>query len=127
MQFVRIERGRTAPDTFELEDPDYLFDIHFLAVVFWRPAEQTQIIAHRRREIPAPDVILHARAFVALAHLRAVAVQDERDVGVLRRRCAQRANDLDMLWRVRKMIFAADHVGDFHFQIVDHVDEVKDP
>src|SRR5262245_1244208 len=25
------------------------------------------------------------------------------------------------------MIFAPDHVGDFHFEIVDHVDEMKNP
>ena len=29
--------------------------------------------------------------------------------------------------RIREMIFAPDHVGDFHFEIVDHVDEMKDP
>ena len=46
---------------------------------------------------------------------------------VVRWRRAQRANDLDVLWRIRKMIFAADHVRDFHLEIVNHVHEMKDP
>ena len=45
----------------------------------------------------------------------------------LRWRRAQRANDLHVLWRVGEMIFAADHMGDFHLQIVNHIHEMEDP
>ena len=74
MEFVGIESRRATPDVSEFENPDDLVDIDFLAVVLGRPAKQTQIVAHSCREIAAPDVVLHARAFVAFAHLRSVAV-----------------------------------------------------
>ena len=74
MEFVGIERRRAASDVFEKEDPDDFVDVDFLAIVLGRPAKQTQIVAHSRREITAPGVILHPSAFVALAHLRSVAV-----------------------------------------------------
>ena len=45
----------------------------------------------------------------------------------MRRRCAERAKDLDVLRRVRQVIFAADHVGDFHLEVVDHIHEMKNP
>ena len=34
---------------------------------------------------------------------------------------------LDMFRRVREMIFAANDVRDFHLDVVDHVDEMKNP
>ena len=43
------------------------------------------------------------------------------------RRRAQRAENLDVLRRVGEMIFAADHVRDLHFEIVDHVYEMENP
>ena len=58
----------TAPNLIEIEDPDDLVDVDFLPVVFWRPAEQSKIIANSRRQIASLDVVLHASAFVALAH-----------------------------------------------------------
>ena len=39
----------------------------------------------------------------------------------------ERAVQLDVLGRVRKMIFAANDVRDFHLDVVDHVDEMKNP
>ena len=74
MEFVGIERGGAAPDVFQIKNPDDLVDIDFLAIIFWRPAEQTKIVSHRGREKTAPNVVLHARAFIAFAHLRSVAV-----------------------------------------------------
>src|SRR5947208_16088382 len=38
---------------------------------------------------------------------------------------AERAKNLYVLRRVREMIFASDHMRDFHFKVVDHVDEMK--
>jgi len=46
---------------------------------------------------------------------------------VVRRRHAEGAKDLDVLRRVGKMIFAADDVGNFHLDVVDHVHEMKNP
>ena len=45
----------------------------------------------------------------------------------MRRRRAERAKNFDVLRCVGEMIFAPDHVGDFHFQIVDHIHKMKNP
>src|SRR5205823_13733563 len=52
---------------------------------------------------------------------------DQRNVGVMRRRRAERAENLDVLGRVREMIFAANDVRDFHLEVVDHIYEMKNP
>ena len=44
-----------------------------------------------------------------------------------RRLGAERAIKLDVLGRIREMIFAADDVADLHLDVVDHVDEMKNP
>src|ERR1700726_4227638 len=46
---------------------------------------------------------------------------------VMRRRDAERAKNLNVLGRVRQMIFTADDVRDFHLHVVDHIDEMKNP
>src|SRR6266480_7867024 len=127
MQFRGIERSGTAPDVLKIEEPNDLVDVDFLSIIFRRPAEKTKIITHSRREVTASDVILDACAFVALTHLCAIVVQNERDVGVMRRLDTQRAKNLDVFGRVRKMIFAADDMRNFHFEVVDYVNKMKDP
>src|SRR5215472_18093032 len=127
MQFVRIERGRAAANVLQVENPDNLVNVQLLTIVLGRPAEQAEIIADSFRKITASEVVIHTSAFVALAHFCPIAVENEWNVRVVRRRCAQRANELDVLWSIREMIFATDYVGDFHFKIVDHVDEMKNP
>ena len=57
--------------------------------------------------------------------MRAVAVQDERDVRVLRRLDAERAEQRDVLGGVAQVILAANDVRDAHLQIVHDVDEVE--
>src|ERR1700736_529508 len=46
---------------------------------------------------------------------------------VMRRRYAEGAKNLDVLRRVGKMILAPNDMGDLHFDVVDHVNEMKDP
>jgi hypothetical protein len=48
-------------------------------------------------------------------------------MGERRRIRAQRLVQFDMFWGVGKMILTADDVSDLHLQIVDDVDEMKDP
>ena len=114
-------------DFLQLEQPDDFVDLDFFAVILRRPAEQAKIIAHRFGKKTFLDVGVEARPDVALAHLRAVLIQDERDVREARRLRAQRAVKLDVLRRIRKVILAPDDVGDFHLEVVDHVDEMKNP
>ena len=111
----------------QVEQRDDLLQVEFFPVILGRPPEQTEIIAHRLGQIAVLYISIEARALVALAHLRAVLVQDERDVREARRHGAKRAVELDMLRRIRKMIFAADHVGNFHLDVVDHIHEMKNP
>ena len=116
-----------AIDLLQAEKPDDFFDRDFLAVIFRRPAEQAEVIAHRFRQKTFREISAHARADVALAHLRAVLVQDQRDVREARRLRAERAIELDVLRRIREMILAADDVGDLHLDVVDHIHEVENP
>src|SRR5256885_12008474 len=55
-----------------------------------------------------PYTTLFRSAGVALAHLRSVPVEDERNVREARRLGAERAVKLDVLRCVREMIFPAD-------------------
>src|SRR5438105_12891724 len=97
MQFIVIERGMAAPNMIEIENAHDLFDVHLLPIVFGRPAEETKVIANGRGQITSLDVVLHARALIALAHLRSVLVEDQWNVRVMRRSCAKRAKNLNVL------------------------------
>ena len=125
VKFVEIE-PRVVPEN--LRQIEHLHDVlhrHDFAILPGRPAEQTQIIHDRFRREPLGHITRQRRALVALAHLRAVGVQDERDVGILRRFDAECAKQRDVLRGVAQVVFAADHVRDAHLQIVHHVDEMK--
>ena len=100
-------------------------DRNFLAIVLGRPAEQAEIIHHRFRRVTFVHVGRERGALVALAHLGAVDVQDERDVRILRRLDAERAKERDVLGGVAQVVLAANDVRDAHLQIVHHVDEME--
>src|SRR5262249_12293119 len=109
------------------EKLDDLFDVDLFAIVFRRPTEQAKIIADRFRGVALLDVSGDGGAFVALAHLRTVAIQNQRNVSKVWWRRAESFVKLDVLRRVREMILAADDVRDFHLDVIDHIHEVKDP
>ncbi len=125
--FIAIERGIASINFFELEKFHHFFDVDLFAVVLRRPTEQAKIIAHRFRRISLLHVDGDASALIALAHLRSVVIKNERNVRKTWRRRAKRAVKLDMLGRVGKMIFTANNVRDFHLDVVDDVDEMKNP
>ena len=108
--FVEIERGVAAVDFLQLEKFDDFFNVDLFAVVFRRPAEQAKIIAQRFGRVALLDINGNARAFIALAHLGAVLIQNERDMCEARRNSAKCLVKFDVLRRVRKMVFAADDV-----------------
>ena len=97
----------------------------FFAIVLGRPAEQAEIIDDGFGQKSFVEIAGERRAGVALAHLGAVAVQDERDVRVMRRLDAEGVEERDVLGGVAQMIFAADDVRDVHLQIVNDVDEME--
>src|SRR4029077_20195223 len=66
-------------------------------------------------------------AFITLAHFRAVSIQNEWNMRVVRWLNAECAENFNMFGRVGKMVLAADHVGNFHLEVVDDVYEMKNP
>src|SRR5260370_27491619 len=127
MPFVRIECGMTAYNLVQIEERDFFFDWNFFPIVFWRPTEQAKIIADRLRQKASLNIIVYARALIALAHFRAVPIKDKGDVRVMRWFDAKSTKKLDVFRCVGKMIFAANDVRNLHLHVVDHVDEMKDP
>ena len=107
---VEVERGVPAVDFLQLEQLYNFFDVDLFPVVFRRPAEQAKIIAQRFGRVALLDINGNARAFIALAHLGAVLIQNERDMCEARRNSAKCLVKFDVLRRVRKMVFAADDV-----------------
>ena len=125
VQLVHVEARVVTENLRQIKTLDDLRQRQLLAIVLGRPAEQAEIVHHRRRQITAVHVSRKRRALVALAHLGTILVHDERDVPIARRLCAERAKERDVLGRVRQMILAPDDVGDAHFQIIHHVHEMK--
>ncbi len=94
--------------------------------VLRRPAEQAEIIAHRGGQVALRLVVGNGCADVALAHLGAVRVEDERNVRVVGRPRAEGLDEREVLLRVGEVVLAADDVRDGHLDVVDDVDEVED-
>ena len=111
----------------EIENPNDLGQVELLPIVLRRPAEQAEKIADSFRQITVLYISDEARALVALAHLRSVQIQDERDVSETRRRDAEGPINLNVFRRVGQMVLAPDHVGDFHLDVVHDVDEMENP
>ena len=97
---VEIESSIAPIDFFELEKLYHFIDVDLFAIVFRRPAEEAKIIAHGFGGIALLDISGDARARIALAHLRTVAIQDQRDMRKMRRGGAERSIKLDMFGRV---------------------------
>ena len=160
LQFRHVELGVVPENLRQVELLDDFLNRQNLPVVLRRPTQQAQIVTHRFRQVAVFDVASQrgepgfGRVGIALAHLRAVDVQNHREVRVGRRLDAERAEQRDVLRRVREMIFATDDmrdlrldaerakegdvfrgvremvlaandVRDLHFQIVNDIDEVE--
>ena len=89
-----------------------------------RPAQEREVVDERLAQEPLGDVVRDRGLALALAHLRAVGVEDERQVGEDRERVAQRLEQQDVLGRVADVVLAADHVADPHRHVVHHHGEV---
>ncbi len=125
--FFEVEVSVLAVDFFEVKEAHSFLEGEDFAVVFGGPPEEGEVIANGVREVAFLEVGGDAGARVALAHLRAVLVQDEGDVGVARGRLSEGFEEFEMFGRVGEVIFAANDVGDLHFDVIDDIDEVEDP
>ena len=74
---------------------------------------------------PSRAVVAHRGLALALAHLAAVGIQDERQVGEDRRLGPEGAEQQDVLGHVAEVILAPDDVADPHRHVVDDVREVE--
>src|SRR5437660_4841507 len=72
--FVEIERGVATIDFFELEKFNDFLNVDLFPIVLRRPTQQTKIIADRLGRVTLFDVSGDRCAFIALAHLRSVAI-----------------------------------------------------
>ena len=120
-------RSKTAPPLWmasRSNSADELVDREDLVLGPARPAEQRQVVDQRLAQEPLGDVVRDRGLALALAHLRAVRVEDQRQVGEARLRVPERAEQQDVLRRVREMVLAADDVGDPHLGVVHHHREV---
>ena len=125
--FVEVENRIPAVDFFEVEEREDFRDIEPFAVVAGRPAEQAQVIRHSLGRVALVEEIGDARAAVAFAELFPLMVQDERDVGELRRHGPERLVELDVFRRVREVVLAADHMRELHLDVVHHIHEMENP
>ena len=82
--FVQVERGVPAIDLRQIKQSNNFLNLYLFPIVPWRPAQQAEIVPNRFRRIALIDVTRDARSCIAFAHLRAVPIQDQRDMGEAR-------------------------------------------
>ena len=121
--FSRIEPGWRAVDRRQIEPFDEIVHGKYLVVAV-RPTEARQIVQERFRQIAVLLVLQHAHRPVPLRQPLAVVTENHRHVGVVRQRCTQRPQDVDLAWRVVDVVVAANDVCDVHVEIIDHDAEV---
>jgi len=124
-QLVPVEAGVAPVDVGKVKPLDEVGNGQNLLVVSRGPTEQAEIVADGRGQIAGLLVEPEGRPLVPLAHLGAPAIQDQRDVGKLRRRGAQGLVEGDVLVGVGQVVFSPNHMRDPHLQVVDDIHEVK--
>ena len=78
---LAVEDGAALVDVVELEALDDLVDRQDLLLGAGRPAEQREVVDQRLADEALGDVVGHRGLALALAHLRPVGIEDERQVG----------------------------------------------
>ena len=99
-------RGRRS-DALEREERRHLGERHALAVLARRPAEEREEVHERLRQEALRLELLHAGGAVPLAELLAVRAEDHPEVREDGAGRAERAEQRDVLRRVRKVVHAA--------------------
>ena len=125
-QPVAVEHGAALLDRRKVETLFELLQGEDLLLGAGRPAEEREVVDQRLRQEALGAVVRDRRLGLALAHLRAVGVQDERQVRELRHVVAERLEQEDVLRRVREVVLAANDVGDPHRRVVhDHREVIE--
>src|SRR5690606_2762473 len=119
----RVHARRLGVHVLQVEQALHLLDGEDLLVAVG-PAQADQVVEQRVRQVAHVAVLHDVGGAGALAELRAVLVEDHRQVRERRRLGAQRAVDVDLARGVVDVVVAAHHVGDAHVQVVHHHGEV---
>ncbi len=123
-ELLVVEGRRARADAPEREALDQLLRRHDRRVVVVRPAEQRQEVHQRLGEVARLAELVDRLGAVALRQLLPVVAEHVRHVRVDGQLGAERAQDLDLLRRVRDVVVAADHVGDAVVHVLDGRGEV---
>ncbi len=121
-----VELGGSAIHILEREEVDELLLAENFVIALAAPTEQGYEVNDGIGQEPFLRVIAELSTNVALAHLGAVRVLDEGDVGVHGRLHAKGVEKLQVLEGVHDVILAADDVRNLHLDVVHHVDKVED-
>ena len=121
-----VELGSGSVHILEREEVDELLLAENFVIALAAPAEQCDEVDNGIGQEAFLRVIAELSTNVALAHLGAVGVLNEGDVGIHGRLHAEGVEKLQVLECVHDVILAADNVRDFHLDVVHHVDKVED-
>ena len=121
---LAVEPRAALLDLLDLEPLLELGEREHVLLRAGRPAEEREVVDERLLDEALRDVVGDGGLALALAHLGAVGVEDQRQVAEHRLLEAQRLEQQDVLGRVADVVLAADHVADGHRGVVDHHGEV---
>ena len=124
LQALAIEHRAALVDRPDVEALDDLVERQDLFLGPGRPAEQREVVDQRLADEPLADVVADRRLALALAHLRPIGIEDEREVGEPRDLVAQGPEQEDVLRCVGQVVLAPDDVRDIHRRVVDDDREV---
>ncbi len=123
-QLALVEDRRRASHPLDREALDQLVGAEDRRVVLGAPPEQSEVVADSGRQVAVLTQLLHRGGAVSLRQLAPVRPVQERQVRVARRSGVERAQDQQLLRRVREVVVAANDVGDLHLGVVDGNREV---
>ena len=127
VELLVIERCGRVRDACEREGRDDLVEVHDLAAVVGRPAQQREVVADRLGEVAGDAEVLERHGAVPLGQLRSVGPEDQREVRVHRLLLgAEGAPEREHAVGRVDEVLAPDHMGDLHGEVVDGVREEED-
>ncbi len=124
-ELPQVEEGGRLVDVLDPEEVDDLADRPDLNVVGRSPAQQGEVVDHRLRQVAPFAEVTHRHVVAPLGQLLAGLVDQQRQVGVGRVRCAHGVEQQEHLGHAREQVLAADGMGDAHVGVVDGVGQEK--
>src|SRR5258708_8974176 len=96
-QFLVVEARIALVHAWQIEKTDDFRDRHFFPIIPGIPAEQTEEIYQRLRQVATALIFLDEGALITLGHFaRTILFQNEGDVSIDRHRRSKRFKELHM-------------------------------